>query len=152
MMVFVVEIMEEARVKSNIDWEIWVPAIVSVITLIVNMLFYLFAQPRIADKTAIKKAFTEASVELLNYMAEIISYESFEGVPTQIRKYSLQIHLYFKNGTATGQIEILLEKVFKEIQKRKDLSSAVEIEEWNDNFRKLARELRKNLAKHCGAL
>ena len=91
------------------------------------------------------------SVELLNYLAEIVSYEDFTGVPTKIRKYSLQIHLQFKNGTAKGDIELNLEKVFQEIQKRKQLSTEIEIEKWNEGFRVLVRDLRKSLAKYCGS-
>lgn len=132
--------------------EIWIPAAVSVITLLVNMAFYLFMQPHIADKASTKEALRKVSVKLLNYLSDVVSMDSFEGVPTKIRKYSLQIHLYFKSGTAAGEVELLLEKIFKEVQTRKSLTAQQEIENWNDNFRNLVRDLRKNLAKYCGSL
>lgn len=132
--------------------EIWIPAIVSIITLLLNMMFYIFIQPRLTYRSTAKESLKKVSVELLNYLAEIISYEQFDGVPTQIRKYSLQIHLHFKEGTSDGELEILLEQLFKEVRKRKSLTIAADIDNWNDDFRVLARKLRKNLAKHCGAL
>lgn len=132
--------------------EIWIPAVVSIITLLVNMAFYLFMQPHIVDKASTKEALTKVSVKLLNYLAEVVSMDNFDGVPTKIRKYSLQIHLYFKSGTAAGEVELLLEKIFKEVQKRKNLTAQQDIEHWNDNFRNLVRDLRKNLAKYCGSL
>ncbi len=144
--------MKEVVMQGTNNLEIWVPAIVSIITLFINMAFYMFAQPRITYETSAKESLSKVSVELLNYLAEIISYENFDGVPTQIRKYSLQIHLHFKNGTSDGQLEILLEQIFKEARKRKSLTSEADIDKWNDNLRVLAKELRKNLAKHCGAL
>lgn len=132
--------------------EIWIPAAVSIVTLLVNMAFYLFMQPRIADKASTKEALTKVSVKLLNYLAEVVSMDNFDGVPTKIRKYSLQIHLYFRSGTAAGEVELLLEKIFKEVQKRKSLTAQQEIENWNDNFRNLVRDLRKSLARYCGSL
>lgn len=141
----------ETALETN-NLEIWIPAIVSIITLILNLLFYIFIQPRLTYKATAKESLKKVSVELLNYLAEIISYESFDGVPTQIRKYSLQIHLHFKDGTSEGQLEILLEQLFREVRKRKSLTVTADIDKWNEEFRTLARNLRENLAKHCGAL
>lgn len=142
----------EVMVQETNNLEIWIPAIISTITLVVNLLFYIFVQPRLAYKTTAREALTKTSVELLSYLADIISFDSFDGVPTKIRKYSLQIHLHFKNGTADGKIELLLEQIFKESQRRKQLNAETEIEQWNENFRVLARDLRMNLAKYCGEL
>jgi|Go1ome_4_1110791.scaffolds.fasta_scaffold04360_3 hypothetical protein len=143
--------MYEVALETN-NLEIWVPAIVSIITLVLNLLFYIFIQPRLTYKATAKESLKKVSVDLLNYLAEIISYEQFDGVPTQIRKYSLQIHLHFKAGTSDGQLEILLEQIFNEVRKRKNLTSTDDIDKWNDEFRVLARNLRKKLAKHCGVL
>ena len=141
----------EVALETN-NLEIWIPAVISICTLIVNMLFYIFIQPRLTYKATAKDALKLVSVNLLNYLAEIVSYEEFDGVPTQIRKYSLQIHLHFKSGTSDGQLEILLEKIYQEVKIRKNLSAIDDINKWNDDFRVLARTLRKELAKHCGAL
>mgnify|MGYP003188871267 FL=1 len=126
--------MYEVALETN-NLEIWVPAIVSIITLVLNLLFYIFIQPRLTYKATAKESLKKVSVDLLNYLAEIISYEQFDGVPTQIRKYSLQIHLHFKAGTSDGQLEILLEQIFNEVRKRKNLTSTDDIDKWNDEFR-----------------
>lgn len=144
--------MGETLVNETNNLEIWIPAVVSIVTLIINLLFYVFVQPRITYKTTAREALAKTSIEFLNYLTELVSFDNFEGVPTTVRKYSLQIHLHFKSGTADGEIELLLEKIFKETQKRKTLNSETEIENWNDSFRVLVRELRKNLAKYCGEL
>ena len=142
----------ELVLNKTDNLSIWIPAAVSVTTLILNLAFYIFIQPRLTYKSTAKESLKMVAVEFLNYLAEIVSYEDFNGVPTQIRKYSLQIHLHFKKGTANGQLEILLEQAFKETQKRKKLTQISEIEKWDDDFRILARELRKSLAEYCGAL
>lgn len=144
--------MEAEVVKEASNMEVWIPAIVSIITLFVNLLFYLFGQPKITYRNNRKESLIKVSVDLLNYLTDIISFNNFDGVPTQIRKYCLQIHLCFKNGIADGQIELLLEKIFKEVQARKSIIADGEIEQWDENFRDLVRELRKRLAKYCGAL
>lgn len=38
--------MYEVALETN-NLEIWVPAIVSIITLVLNLLFYIFIQPRL---------------------------------------------------------------------------------------------------------
>lgn len=134
------------------DLEIWIPAIVSIFTLLLNLLFYIFIQPKLTYKATAKESLKKVSVDLMNYLAEIISYEDFSKVPTQIRQYSLQIHMHFKKGTSDGQLEIFLEKVFQEVKRRKSLTTVEDIDKWNDEFRVLARKLRKELAKYCGAL
>ena len=140
-----------ATIETN-SLEIWIPAVVSIITLLLNLMFYIFIQPRLTYKATAKESLKKVSVELMNYIAEIISYVDFSNVPTKIRQYSLQIHMHFKKGTSDGQLEILLEQVFKEVKRRKSLTTANDIDKWNDDFRVLARKLRKELAKYCGAL
>lgn len=144
--------METAMAQEVNNLEIWIPAIVSIITLVVNLLFYIFIQPRMSYRASAKERLTKISVEMLNYLADIISYENFEGVPTQIRKYSLQIHLHFKSGVAKIQLEQLLELIFQECKKRKELVQEDEIVKWEIEFRDSVRKLRKELARYCGDL
>lgn len=141
----------EFAIETN-NLEIWIPAIVSIITLLLNLLFYIFIQPRLTYKATAKESLKKVAVDLMNYLAEIISYEDFSNVPTQIRQYSLQIHMHFKKGTSDGQLEIFLEQVFQEVKRRKSLTTDEDVDKWNDDFRVLARKLRKELAKYCGAL
>lgn len=150
-----IELMQKLLEKLNQgsgNLEIWIPAIVSIITLLINLLFYIFVQPYLAYKGSARETLTKVSVELLNYLTEIVSYDKFDGVPTKIRKYSLQIHLQFKNGAAEKKISLLLEEIYQEVQKRKQLHSDKEIDEWNNNFRVIVRNLRMALAKYCGVL
>lgn len=133
------------------DLQIWIPSIVSIITFLLTGCFYLFVQPRLTYKSKAKETLKKASVQLLNYLAEIVSYDDFAGVPTKVRKYSLQIHLCFKKGTANGLLELKLEQVYMAVNSRKSLNKDVEIENWNDSFRVLVRELRIELARYCGA-
>lgn len=141
----------EFAIETN-NLEIWIPAIVSIITLLLNLLFYIFIQPRLTYKATAKESLKKVAVDLMNYLAEIISYEDFSNVPTQIRQYSLQIHMHFKKGTSDGELEIFLEQVFQEVKRRKSLTIDEDVDKWNDDFRVLARKLRKELAKYCGAL
>ncbi len=143
--------MNESVIQTN-SLQIWIPAIVSLLTMFLNFLFYIFIQPRLTFKATAKDSLKKISVEFLNYLTEIVSYSNFDGVPTQIRKFSLQIHLSFKKGTSDGRLEKLLENIFTETKKRKELTSNKDIEEWGQNFRVLVRELRRNLAKYCGSL
>lgn len=142
----------EKEVLAVSDLQIWVPAIVSVVTLAVNMLFYIFAQPKISYKNKVKESLSKVSVELFDYISEIVSYNDFSGVPTKIRQYSIRIHMCFKEGTAPKELEAILEEIYQAVKKRKSLTTFDEIDRWNENFRKMAKKLRKNLAEHCGAL
>lgn len=142
----------EKEVLAVSDLQIWVPAIVSVVTLVVNMLFYIFAQPKISYKNKVKESLSKVSVELFDYISEIVSYNDFSGVPTKIRQYSIRIHMCFKEGTAPKELEAILEEIYQAVKKRKSLTTFDEIDRWNENFRKMAKKLHKNLAEHCGAL
>lgn len=132
------------------DLKIWVPAIVSILTLIVNILFYLFGQPRTAYKLKIKEHFVEVSEEFLIYLSQIVSFDNFDGVPTEVRNYCLKLHLCFKTGTAPEPLCSLLEEIFQFVKTRKNISEVEKINEWNTQFREKVRILRKNLAKYCG--
>lgn len=145
----IIELLQKLTEESS-SLKIWIPAIVSIVTLVINLLFYIFVQPHLTYRAAAKESLTKTAVKLLNYMTEIVSFESFDGVPTNIRKYSMQIHLQFKSGTADHSVELLLEQIFQEVKKRKEIVSSDEIDKWNDNFRVLARELRRELAKYIG--
>lgn len=132
--------------------EVWLPAAISVLSLIVNLCFYIFVQPRLSYKLTAKERLANTSVELLNYLTEVISYNDFSGVPTQVRKYSIQIHMHFKSGVASKEIEELLEVIFQDCKRRKSMALQSEIDEWNILFRQHLRRLRIELAKYCGEL
>ena len=139
-----------AAQANEVGLELWVPSIISVITLILNGWFYIFVQPKLTEQAKAKESLTEISLEFLKYLADIVSYDDFEGVPTKVREYSLQIHLHFKHGIANKKLEKLLEQIFQDVQERKTLEKEPEIEEWTIEFRKQVKELRKQLAKKCG--
>ena len=132
--------------------EAWVPSIISVITLVVTMAFYIHIQPKITDRTSAKNDLKTVSINLLNYLTEIVSYTDFSGVPTKIRQYSLQIHLCFKSGIADPEIEKLLESIFQLTKERKTIVDSDGIEAWNTKLKSQAHDLRVELAKHCRSL
>ncbi|MBU5477594.1 hypothetical protein KQI69_00045 [Eubacterium sp. MSJ-13] len=144
-------ILEKVDQSSN-NLEIWIPAIISIVTLLANLVFYIFVQPKLKYRAEARENLTKIAAELLGYLSDIVSFDSFDGVLTKVRKLSLQIHLQFKNGIADKEIEDLLEKIYKEIQKRKDIVDNQEITDWNENFRYYVRKLRIKLAKYCGVL
>lgn len=138
--------------ETTSNLQVWVPAIVSIVTLVINLMFYMFVQPRLTYKAGAKEALGKIAIDLLNYLSDIVSYECFDGVPTQIRKYSLQIHMQFKSGTADEALEELLEEIFKDAKARKQLTTPEDIDAWNNAFRVKVRKLRGLLAKYCGVL
>ena len=106
------KILGNVNQNSN-NLQIWIPAITSVITLIVNLMFYILVQPKLKYKAEARENISKISAELLSYLSDIVSFDSFDGVLTKVRKLSLQIHLQFKNGTADKEIENLLEEIYK---------------------------------------
>lgn len=148
---------EASIINEGSGLAIWVPAIVSIVTLIVNVFFYIFVQPTVSNKISAKNDLKKISISFLNYLAEVVSYSDFGGVPTEIRKYSLQIHLCFESGIAPSPIDNILEGLFQMAKKRKELNAddaedMVKIAQWNTEFRNKEHELRIALAKYCGTL
>lgn len=132
--------------------KVWLPSIVSVITLLVNIGYYTFVQPRQNFAYKRREDFCKISSELLTFLSEVVSFDDFSGVLTQIRNYSLKIHLCFKEGEADNSIAERLEEIFQMVKQRKEMDDDTEISCWNDRFRNKVRELRKNLAKFSGVL
>lgn len=132
--------------------QIWIPAAVSIVSLLVNLGFYVFVQPKLTYKVDAKGKLMNTAVEFMNYLTEIVSFDDFNGVPTQIRKYSLQIHLHFKSGTAPKEVADLMETIFQNAKNRKGINTTVEIDSWNADFRDNVRKLRIELAKYCGEI
>jgi hypothetical protein len=132
--------------------KIWIPAGVSIITLIVNISFYMFCQPNISFKNKRKEDYVNIANDLLVYLSKLVSFVYFDGALTTIRNYSLKIHLCFSSGTADGKIEMKLEEVYQSVKRRKTMTDPHDIAEWEDEFRNLVRELRKVLAKYSGIL
>lgn len=132
--------------------KVWLPCIVSIITLLINLCFYIFVQPRLGYKYKVKERLYLECSELFVYLADIVSKDDFNGVPTQIREHSLKIHLCFVSGKADEKTSAKLEEIYQMTKKRKNLNTGAEIEAWNDQFRIASRELRKLLGRYCGGL
>lgn len=132
--------------------QIWLPCIVSIITLLINLGYYIFVQPRQGYKYEKRTNLTKISEEFLTYLSEVVSLPDFNGVPTKIRNYSLKIHLCFKSGTANKEMADLLEDIFGMAKNRKTLTDEQDIRTWNENFRKKVRSLREQLSSYCGGL
>jgi hypothetical protein len=137
-------------VLSNQSLSIWLPCVVSVVTLLVNLFFYIVVQPRLSFRNKRKEDFSKIVDEFLVLISEIPGKQSFEGVPTQVRNFSLKIHLCFKKGVASQAISDQLEIIFRDTRDRKALTDDDRIQEWNVKFRNDARNLRKVLARYTG--
>ena len=125
--------------------------IVSVVTLLVNICYYIFIQTRLGYKYETKRELSKICSEFFTYLSEIVSYDEFEGVPTTIRNYSMRIHLCFKSGQADQNISEQLEKVFQMTKMRKGLVEKKDIDSWNDEFRTEVTRLRRAVSKYCGS-
>lgn len=119
---------------------------ISVITLIINILFYVFIAPKISYKLKYKNRLYEIGTEFLDYLVDITGFNNFNGVPTQIRKYSLRIHLLFIDGKAPEDLSTILEDIFQHARKRKEILSDEQIISWNDAMRDKIRILRRQLS------
>lgn len=132
--------------------KVWLPSIVSIITLLINLCFYIFVQPRLGYKYKVKEQLYRECTELFVFLTDIVSKADFNGVPTKIREHSLKIHLCFVSGKADDKTSEKLEEIYQMTKNRKTLNADTEIEAWNILFRKKSRELRKLLGRYCGGL
>lgn len=131
---------------------IWIPCIVSIVTLLLNLGFYIFIQPRQSYAYKRKEDLAKISGEMFTYLSGVVSLDDFNGIPTQIRNFSLKIHLCFRTGTAPKEIADCLESIFQMAKERKGFSSEDDVNKWNENFRTELRQLRNGIGKYCGGL
>lgn len=129
---------------------VWVPAIVAVISLIVTTIFTVFVAPKIAAKQNQKTAMYNICSQFFDYLTDIVSLKDYSGVPSQVRKYSLKIHLMYKEGVAPKDISEKLEDIFQKVKTRKTLNSDAEITAWENDYRVAVRDLRTKLSKYVG--
>lgn len=129
---------------------IWVPAIVSVISLIVTTVFTVYIAPIIAAKNNQKTAMYTICTEFFDYLTDLVSFQDYQGVPSTVRKYSLKIHLMFKDGVAPKRIADKLEDIFQQVKIRKGLNDDAAIAAWETNYRDKVRELRVELSQYVG--
>lgn len=143
-------IADAATKESPFELGIWVPAIVSVISLIVTTFFTVFVSPRIAAKNNQKTEMYKTCSEFFDYLTDIVSLSDYNGAPSTVRKYSLKIHLMFKSGTAPQSISNDLEEIFQKVKARKNLYEDAAIAQWEAEYRLSVRKLRVSLAKYIG--
>ncbi len=135
---------------SSFDFAIWIPAIISIISLIVNTIFTIFIAPIILTRQNQKTEMYKICSGFFGYLTRVVSLKSYEGAPSQIRRYSLKIHLMFKSGNAPEPISTLLEEIFQLVEKRKSLTEDIQIRVWETIYRTKVHELRKGLSKYVG--
>lgn len=129
----------------------WLPTITSILTLAVNIIFYVCIQSRLGYEYKRKEDLAAICECFFKYLSELISYDDFDGAPTEIRNYSLKIHLCFKDGQADQYTTEMLETLYQQVKERKTLESCG-IEKWNIAFRENVRKLRCRLGKYCGGI
>lgn len=123
---------------------------ISIVTLLVNILFYIIIAPRINFKFQKKEDFLKYSSEFITYLSTINSLKNFDGVLTKIRNYSVSIQLLFKEGIAPDPLHSNMETIYQSVKERKSMISDEEIADWEIRFRSEIRELRMSLAKYTG--
>lgn len=141
---------ETVEVVVGFDWLKWLPVILSACTLVFNVIFYMYFKDYLAFKYSRTADLAKISAEFLTYLTEVVSYDEFDGVPTQIKNYSEQILLCFKIEEKT--VSTMLEELFNAAQKRKKLKNEDDIRQWREKFRLKTSELQKALRKHCGVI
>lgn len=123
---------------------------ISIISLLLNILFYIVIAPRISFRFQKKEDFLKCSTEFIEFLAKVNSFDDFDGVLTKIKVYCISIELLFKKGVAPKKLHDTMEKVFQSVKERKKLVNEKEIDEWELEFRKLTQTLRKELSKYTG--
>ena len=136
--------------SSTNNLEIWIPTVASIITLVLTGCFYIFIQPYLTYKGESKASLREIALQLSEYMTEVVSYSSFDGVPTQMKKYSVRIKMHFKNGRGSKELNKLLEDAWGKVEERKTLGDPEKIKKWNEDYRKLEHDIRILISKYCG--
>lgn len=139
-----------ASTDSSSNLGIWLPAVVSIITLIVNIIFTVFIGPKIAEKQNQRVAMYKICTDFFDFLTDLVSMDNFDGAPSTVRKYSLKIHFMFKTGVAPRRIEAGLEAVYQKVKERKNLHDDAVISKWEKSYRELVHELRVDLANYVG--
>ena len=140
----------EAATILGIELNDFITASISIISLLLNILFYIIIAPKISFRFQRKDDFLKYSTEFISYLATINSLTCFDGVLTKISTYSITIQLLFKDGKAPDPLHKTLEEIYQSVAKRKSLSEEEKIQEWEIEFRKLTQTLRKDLSKYTG--
>lgn len=139
-----------AAATNGISMADWFAAVVSICTLLINILFYIIIAPRISFKFQKKEDFLKYSAEFLSYLSGVNSLANFEGVPTKVKTYCVTIKLLFKSGSAPKELDECMESVYQLVRERKKLKDDKEIGRWEEKFRTKTHELRVHLAKYTG--
>lgn len=129
--------------------EIWIPAVVAIITLIINICFNFIISPMIIRKYEVKTKLFDICQEFLIYLTDVVSFDNFDHVPSTVRNYSLKVHVCFKTGEAPKQLKEVLEKLFQAVKERHD-NKCSDIKKWEKDFRDLVKEFRKQISKYVG--
>ncbi len=127
-----------------------VTSAISIITLFLNILFYIIIAPRIGFRFQKKDELFKTASEFLAFLSEINSYDSFDGIPTKVKKYCVSIKLLFKDGETPEELTNCMEKVYQMVKSRKNIETIEDIERWETEFRAETHTLRKELAKYTG--
>ena len=128
----------------------FVTAGISIITLLLNILFYIIIAPRISFRFQKKEDFLKYSSEFIDYLAKVNSFTEFDGALTKVKSYCVTIKLLFKDGEAPEPLSSDMEDIYQSIKCRKGMTSEEEIAKWEEDFRKKEKQLRKSLAKYTG--
>ena len=141
---------EQIQNSSGMSLGDWVAAGISIVTLLLNILFYIIIAPKISFRFQKKEDFLKCSSEFISYLSEVNSFTCFDGVPTKVKSYCVSIKLLFKSGEAPEPLKTQMEKVFQLVKRRKELSVTDDIKNWEEEFKNETHLLRQYLAKYTG--
>ena len=136
--------------NNGMDIKDIVTSAISIITLFLNILFYIIIAPRIGFRFQKKDELFKTASEFLAFLSEINSYDSFDGIPTKVRKYCVSIKLLFKDGETPKELTDRMENIYQMVKTRKNMEDLKEIDQWETKFREETHTLRKELAKYTG--
>jgi hypothetical protein len=140
-----------SRIVSAISLGELVAAGIAIVTLMLNILFYIIIAPRIGFRFQKKEDFLKYSSDFMTYLAQVSSSSDLKGAPTKVKNYCESIQLLFKNGKAPKDLRDCMEDIFQLVKTRKDTAMTEdEVEEWAEVFRKKTHELRSYLARYTG--
>lgn len=136
--------------RTQCDWLKWLPDILNTCTFRFNVIIFLFFKDYLTFKYARADNLSKIRAAFLAYLTEVVSFDYYERALTKTRCYSEQILLCFESEKRN--LSAILEKLFREAQRRNQLTQYDEIRQGRDNFGPAIGELQSALKKHCGVI
>lgn len=126
--------------EKTFDLEAWLPSIVSVVTLVINLIFLMLIKPKAEEKIKNQQEFLKDANAMLDYLSKVVSLTSYAGAPTTVRQLSIKLLMHYTEEPL--EISEMLESIFQLVKKRKELTEKEDINSWEKEILKAAKRLR----------